>query len=122
MPPRPPPLITRLRQRVQAVAWLGVLAMLFKFALATACAGDGLASQSIDGSVVSAAALAGDALDAECWHAGATGCHCHCLHASALPLSPPVVVACPPCTEAPAMRLPHLLLTPREPALRPPIA
>lgn len=123
----PPPLITRLRRRLFAVAWFGVVAILFKVGMAMACLGDG--SQMDAGAKPSAAATISvaaadtgdDAVGAACWHANSGGCHCGCLHGSAL--STPVV-ALPSLVFsglALPMTAPSPPLSPREPVLRPPI-
>ncbi|MBN8888502.1 MAG: hypothetical protein J0I77_22505 [Rudaea sp.] len=124
-----PPLITRLRRRLLAAAWFGVFAILFKISMAMACFGDGVQRDAGAASTVTTTTAAAsvaiadsssDGVETPCWHAGAGGCHCGCLHGSALPvalvvLSPPFSgFALPPVTPTP-------LLTPRESTLRPPI-
>ncbi|MBN8885566.1 MAG: hypothetical protein J0I77_07585 [Rudaea sp.] len=122
-----PPLITRLRRRLFAVAWFGVVAILFKVGVAMACLSDGSqmdagAKPNATATVSVAVADSGDdAVGAACWHANSGGCHCGCLHGSAL--STPVValpslvfsgVALPMTAASPP-------LSPRESVLRPPI-
>lgn len=121
-----PPLTTRLRYRFQAVVWLLALVVITKGMLASLCITDGLTQSS---PMIATASAIADAspIDVDedavpCWHAGAGGCHCSCVHASALPMTASVLPAGPLAR----MRLttlaappPHVLLPP---TLRPPIA
>ena len=126
---RLPPLITRMRRRFMATAWLGVFAILFKIGVATVCMNDAVradtgaapvSSMALD---VSASSIASDdGLATTCWHASAGGCHCGCLHGSALPIAVTAVPSLALFDAAPSFASPSPQLTPREPALRPPIA
>lgn len=122
-----PPLIARLRRRLSAVAWFGVVAILFKIGLATACFGDGPQGDAnpVSGAATVIKAIAADTsedTDAACWHAGTSACHCDCAHGSALLVASVALSSVPPDSLALSFPTSTPLLTPREPALRPPIA
>ena len=125
---RSSPLITRLRRRLLTVAWIGVAAILFKIGLATLCFGDGLEANA-DAAPAAAAMVkavaadtSDDGLDKGCLHAGSGSCHCSCLHGSALPVSAVALLSLQPGGVAAPFPATSPRLTPREPALRPPIA
>lgn len=121
------PLITRIRDRFKTIVWLLAFVVLAKSAVASLCAFDGSAT-ALAGAAETAASVdvaaghdAGDD-DAACWHAGSGGCHCTCVHASALPavasnwLAAPVTGTRIPLSPAASHDTPLL------PAVRPPIA
>ena len=124
-----PPLITRMRRRFMAAAWLGVFAILFKIGIATICMSDAVTTdaRAAPVSLMAIDAFAGDAASEDgaattCLHASAGGCHCGCLHGSALPIAVTAVPSLASFSAAPPFASPSPQLTPREPALRPPIA
>jgi hypothetical protein len=83
------PLISRLRPRLFALVWLLALAIVGKSVFASACLADGLIAPAESGVAsvqVSPDAAAHEDDAAACWHSGAGGCHCSCVHASAVPL------------------------------------
>lgn len=85
------PLIARLRRRLVTSAWLFAFLVLAKSLLATSCVADGLAASAPAGAASSVEAwddglsMDGDDGEAPCWHGGAAGCHCSCVHGIALP-------------------------------------
>jgi len=132
----PSPLLSRLRPRLAAVAWLFALLVMAKATLAAACFneaapgsplsnGEAFVSSSISpasshvDAVVSATLESG--ADA-CWHDGAGGCHCACAHAAPIARASDGITALAPrpaeFAPIPAFPIPAR----REPALRPPIA
>jgi hypothetical protein len=122
----PTPLVARLRHRLVTMVWLLAFVVLAKGTLGALCIVDGATPPS-DGAQVMVAADATSAhLDDEdgatCWHAGSGGCHCTCVHASAIPVTALDWIA----ARAASARIPlpavasHPVLT--APALRPPIA
>jgi hypothetical protein len=124
----PMPLIARLRARLATTVWLLAFAVLAKGTLAALCLADGAASAGDRAQVVQVTAAADlssahdDGDGAPCWHAGSGGCHCTCVHASAIPVAALDWLA-PPASSARVPRTPaasHATLTP--PAFRPPIA
>jgi hypothetical protein len=120
-----PPLITRLRRRIAATAWLFAFVVLAKATLATACMGDGTAESTVTtagvvDAVAAHPALASDS-DDTCFHAGSTGCHCACAHGAALAVDASTVIA-PLLASIPLPSISsHALLAPRSTTLRPPI-
>ena len=121
-----PPLISRLRRRIAATAWLFAFVVLAKATLATACMGDGVAESTVTttgvvDAVVSHPASASGSDDI-CFHAGSTGCHCTCAHGAVLAVDATTVIE--PLLAS--ITLPPIsalaLLAPRSMALRPPIA
>jgi hypothetical protein len=121
-----PPLTARLRHRLRAVAWLFALVIITKGLLASLCVTDGLTQfASTDTAAIATAEASPVHLDEDavpCWHAGAEGCHCSCVHASALATTASVLLAGPLAIvrPAPSTAPPPQLLLP--PMLRPPIA
>ena len=121
-----PPLITRLRRRIAAAAWLIAFVVLAKAALATACMGDGAAASAVAAagavdSVTALSASASDSADA-CFHAGSAGCHCACAHGAVLAVDASTAIA-PLLASIPLPSISSLaLLAPRSTTLRPPIA
>ena len=118
-----PALISRLRRRLLGVAWLFALLVVAKGAVATACAGDGLAvADAAPVAVVDtvANAMFDDASD-PCWHAGSGGCHCSCVHVMPLVPDAPRVrdIANARVAFAPSPAIVHV--APRDDHLRPPI-
>jgi len=122
----PTPLISRLRGRLTTLVWLLAFVVLAKGTLAALCVVDGAAT---DREVVQMTAAADSSATHEdgsdggaCWHAGSGGCHCTCVHGSAIPavaldwLAAPASSALIP--EPPAASHPTLIA----PAFRPPIA
>lgn len=129
-------LVHRLRRHLRVVALLFVGLMLMKTGFAAACAADSLTSlPAVVASVSDADATAGEsetladttisvaeAASESCWHAGAGGCHCACVHVT--PLQPQSLalptIAASNCffTLAPAA----VRVAPRDDHLRPPIA
>ncbi|WP_395682942.1 hypothetical protein [Dokdonella sp.] len=126
MPRHAPPLIARLRRRLLASAWLFAFLVLGKFALATTCAGDGLAAAPTAGVEASASgsadvAAAADADEGPCWHGGSGGCHCACAHGVVLPTS--IVVADSAALPLSPQALPAVFVSSAQKTeLRPPIA
>lgn len=120
----PTPLIARLRHRLAAMVWLLAFVVLAKGALGALCLVDGAAPANDGTQIVVAEATAAHADDdgAPCWHAGNGGCHCTCVHASAIPVVALDWLALP----ASSARIPLPPATahpiPIAPALRPPIA
>ena len=119
-----PPLITRLRRRIAATAWLFAFVVLAKAAVSTACMGEGTAeSVATAGVVDSVTALLESASDSDdnCFHAGSTGCHCACAHGAVLAVDATTII--PSLLES--IPLPSIsslaLLAPRSTTLRPPI-
>jgi hypothetical protein len=120
----PTPLITRLRARLVTIVWLLAFVVLAKGTLAALCLVDASASESAQTIVATDATSehADDEDGATCWHAGSGGCHCTCVHASAIPVTALGWIGAP----AASARIPlplaasHPVLT--APALRPPIA
>lgn len=122
-----PPLLTRLRRRLVAMTWLFALLVLAKASFATVCLTDGLSSAP---AAITVAADANDApvaplLDDEkglCWHGGTQGCHCSCVHGTAIVPGNWLLMATP----APAMPIisatPAIVIALRDDHLRPPIA
>lgn len=132
----PSSLLSRLRPRLAAAAWLFALLVMAKATLAAACFndappglpssnGEAFVSSSISPAsshadvVVSATLESGD--DA-CWHDGTGGCHCACAHAAPIAGTGDRIAAVAPLpaefAAVPAFPVPAR----REPALRPPIA
>jgi hypothetical protein len=126
MPRAALPLIARLRRRLLTSAWLFAFLVLGKFALATTCAGDGLAAAPAAGVEALASGSAGvaavaDADDGPCWHGGSGGCHCACAHGVVLPTS--IVVAEPAALPLSPQALPVVFVSSAQKTeLRPPIA
>jgi hypothetical protein len=121
-----PPLITRLRRRIAATAWLFALVVLAKATMATACMGDGTAEPTVATAGIVDAVAAHSASPADdddiCFHAGSTGCHCACAHGAALAVDATTVIA-PLLASTPLPSISSLaLLAPRSTTLRPPIA
>ena len=125
----PTPLISRLRGRLTTLVWLLAFVVLAKGTLAALCIVDGAAAAS-DGVQVAAVAAGADAIPAHdddgdgaaCWHAGSGGCHCTCVHASAIPVAALDWLAAPASSARIALpsAATHPILT--APAFRPPIA
>jgi len=120
-----PPLITRLRRRIAATAWLFAFVVLAKATLSTACMGEGTAESTAAtaGVVDSVAALQASAADSDdtCFHAGSTGCHCACAHGAVLAVDTTTVIA-PLLVSIPLPSISSLaVLAPRSTTLRPPI-
>lgn len=122
-----PSLITRLRRRTVAMRWLLALLVLAKLTFATSCLAEALSAPP---AVMAAAMDIDDALASEplddngllCWHAGVVGCHCCCVHVSAVaPLDWYVVPTASPSIAVPfiAKAIPPAR---RDDELRPPIA
>lgn len=101
MPPLPFSLLSRLRRHLRVVALLFVGLMVMKTGFAAACAADPPAGLPAVATSVLAADAAADepqttpvgktagvaeAASESCWHAGAGGCHCACVHVT--PLQP----------------------------------
>jgi hypothetical protein len=122
----PTPLISRLRGRLATMVWLLAFVVLAKGTLSALCVVDGAASASESAQTIVAtdatSAHADDEDGATCWHAGSGGCHCTCVHASAIPATALDWIA----ARAASARIPlpavasHPVLT--APGLRPPIA
>lgn len=129
-------LLSRLRRHLRVVALLFVGLMVMKTGFAAACAADSLSglpavvtSVSDAGAAVDEpeANLAGkatsvaEAASDSCWHAGAGGCHCACVHVTPLqPQSlelPAIAASSFRFTVAPAA----VRVAPRDDHLRPPI-
>lgn len=116
-----------LRRRLRVVAMLFVCLVVMKSGFASACASDQFAGTS---AAVVADAHAGEtqaAAPAEpgaegCWHNGAGGCHCVCVHV--MPLSPQTSFV--HALKATSLRFDTVpaafRLAPRDDHLRPPIA
>jgi hypothetical protein len=122
----PRPLIARLRRRLVTTVWLLAFVVLAKGLMVSLCMTDGLGGP--DPATATLVATSSDVAAhtdenaASCWHAGSGGCHCTCLHASALPVIASAWAAAPPSDArltAPVPQ-PHQILLP--PSLRPPIA
>lgn len=125
----PSSLLSRLRRHMRVVALLFVGLMVMKTGFAAACAADSLTS--LTAVVASAsdtntaphmqAVSKAEAAPETCWHAGAGGCHCACVHVT--PLQPPsldvlaISASSFRFTLAPAA----VRLAPRDDHLRPPI-
>ncbi|MFC5740383.1 hypothetical protein [Dyella tabacisoli] len=123
-----PASLSRIHRRAHGARWLFALLILLKLAVGTFClANDALLSDSVQATAaqttqLSAASVTTDDDAALCWHDGAGGCHCNCMHATplagatlaSLPRLTPlhVFAAMRPATQRPAARNP----------LRPPIA
>ncbi|HEY0230239.1 MAG TPA: hypothetical protein VGC55_03210 [Dokdonella sp.] len=133
----PPSLLSRLRARLGATAWLFALLVMAKATLATACFDDGMpvpapantgaltfpvASEisAHTDAVVSATLESGSG--ESCWHDGPGGCHCACAHAAPMAGSCGRFAAIPLAGAEFASAPAFPLLARREPALRPPIA
>ena len=124
----PPALISRLRRRMAGAVWLFAVLILLKGAIATACSTDGLAGADVPAAtVVTSAETAVDVgpfddADGPCWHAGAGGCHCSCVHVTPIvPDSPHLRAPAHDGTRfAPARAI--VRVAPRDDHLRPPIA
>jgi hypothetical protein len=123
-----PALISRLRRRLAGVAWLFALLVLAKGAIATACAGDGLAlvDAAAPAAVVATFDVASNALSDDasdpCWHAGSGGCHCSCVHVTPLAPDAPGVRGIANARVAFAPDGAVERVAPRDDHLRPPIA
>jgi hypothetical protein len=120
-----PPLITRLRRRIAAAAWLLAFLVLAKATLATACFVDGTTESTLTtaGVVDAAAVTPASASDSDeiCFHAGSTGCHCACAHGAALAVDATAVIA-PLLASIPLPSISSLApLAPPSTTLRPPI-
>jgi hypothetical protein len=87
-------MLSRLRHRSYGVTWLFALLIVFKVSMGVFCISDdypsALVSASAAASVLdgdarseSVASVTFDETDPPCWHAGAGGCHCNCMHAPA---------------------------------------
>jgi hypothetical protein len=112
------------------VARMLALVIIAKSALMATCVADGVVAggqqATIAASVASSSSdsvVSGDASnESPCWHGGDGGCHCNCMHATALPAATAgleahaTIAAQPPPWDAPA----HPVHT--APSLRPPIA
>ena len=136
MPTMPSSLLSRLRPRLAAVAWLFALLVMAKATLAAACFNDAapgspfsndeaFASSSISPASSHADAVVSATVDSggdACWHDGAGGCHCACAHAAPIAgASDKIAAVAPRAAEfAPIPAFP--VAARREPALRPPIA
>jgi len=120
-----------IRRRLRVVAILFVCLVVVKSGFASACATDQFAGTSASAvAAVVTDAHAGEtqaAASAEpgadgCWHNGAGGCHCVCVHV--MPLSPQASVV--PALKALSLRFDPIAaafrLAPRDDHLRPPIA
>lgn len=84
-------LLSCLRHRLTVVTWLFVVLMLAKAGFAATCFADGLTS--LPSATVPASSAApldlatSGSLDDDsgnCWHADSNGCHCACVHSTAL--------------------------------------
>lgn len=86
-----------MRRRPVTLTWLLALVVLGKSVLASLCFADGLARDALaaPAAAVEIPMSAAHDDDASCWHAGAGGCHCTCVHASALPAAAAVPIAMP---------------------------
>lgn len=119
------PLLTRLRRRLIGVRWLFALLIVLKLAMGTVClADDGASAESVQVTSaveVSQAAIT-DALDASCWHDGASGCHCNCAHAMPLASVVQTTLLPLPPVHAFAVMLTTLQPSPPQNPLRPPIS
>ncbi|MBL8297890.1 MAG: hypothetical protein JNN30_06010 [Rhodanobacteraceae bacterium] len=132
-----PNLLSRLRRHLRVVALLFVGLMAVKTGFAASCAADAFAGLSAVVASVSDADAAGDgsqtaatekaagvaeAASESCWHAGAGGCHCACVHVT--PLQPPTLDV--PALTASSFRFAvapaAVRVAPRDDHLRPPIA
>ena len=130
MPPSPPTFLGLLRRHLRVVAMLFVCLVMTKTGFASVCATDQFAGMSASAvaTVVDVhagetqAAASGDPGADSCWHSGAGGCHCVCVHA--MPLSPQASVV--HALKATSLRFDPVLaafrLAPRDDHLRPPIA
>jgi hypothetical protein len=123
-PPRP--LIARVRHRLVTTVWLLAFVVLAKGLMVSLCMTDGLGGPdpATETLVATSSDIAVHADDdaTSCWHAGSGGCHCTCLHASALPVITSAWAAASMSDArlaAPVPRPHHILLPP---SLRPPIA
>lgn len=119
-----PSLISRLRRRLAGAAWLFAVLILMKGAIATACATDGLADHAGPPAAVEITiekSMLADA-DGPCWHAGAGGCHCSCVHVTPLLSESPSfrAVTSGRTHFPPGFAVAHV--APRDDDLRPPIA
>ncbi|MBN8739059.1 MAG: hypothetical protein J0H86_06085 [Xanthomonadaceae bacterium] len=126
MLPSTPPLLTRLRRRMAAMTWLLALLVLAKASFATVCLTDGMSSAPTGMTVFADAndVRPDPSLDGDgglCWHGGAQGCHCSCVHGSAIAPGHWFLAAAP----APAMMIasvsPPIMIALRDDNLRPPI-
>ncbi|MEO8671144.1 MAG: hypothetical protein ABI411_07495 [Tahibacter sp.] len=126
-----PALMTRLRRRLVAVTWVFALLVLSKAVFATVCLTDGLADASAAAITISAveASSAGHPLPPvgpdesdNCWHAGLGGCHCACVHVTALPTVEWALLPLQALTLSFPRRFAALPVSRRDDPLRPPIA
>lgn len=123
-------LLSRLRRHLRVVALLFVGLMVLKTGFAATCAADSfanLAPAAISAADTHAAAdgratPAAEATADSCWHAGAGGCHCACVHVT--PLQPQALAVYP--LAAASLRFSvvpaAIRVAPRDDHLRPPIA
>lgn len=124
-------LLSRLRRHLRVVALLFVGLMVMKTGFAAACAADSLASlpavvataSDADASTDSApTASNAEAASESCWHAGAGGCHCACVHVTPLQ---PQSLDLPSVASSPfrfTLAMAAVRVAPRDDHLRPPIA
>ncbi len=127
MIPSAPPLIARLRRRMAAMTWLLAVLVLAKASFATMCLTDGMSpaptAVAVSADVTDVRAVS--SLDDEgglCWHAGPSGCHCSCVHVSAVVPGDWFLTAIPPPAMPFAPVLPAIVGDLRDDHLRPPIA
>jgi hypothetical protein len=121
-----PSLITRIRRRTIAMRWLLAILVLAKLTFATSCLAETLSTPpavlvaALDIDDV-AASRPVDEDGALCWHAGLVGCHCCCVHVSAVAPLDWYIVA----TASPSIAVPFvgsaIRVALRDDHLRPPI-
>lgn len=124
----PSSLLSRLRRHMRVVALLFVGLMVMKTGFAAACAADSLtsltavvASASDTNTAPHQALSKAEVASETCWHAGAGGCHCACVHVT--PLQPPTldVLAMSASSFRFTLAPAAVRLAPRDDHLRPPI-
>ncbi|WP_133817973.1 hypothetical protein [Tahibacter aquaticus] len=137
MPTLSSTVLSRLRRHLRVVALLFVGLMVMKTGFAAACAADslvvlpaivasvpdaGTAADEPQTTIAGKATSVAEAASESCWHAGAGGCHCACVHVTPLQLQsldlPTVAASSFRFTVAPAA----VRVAPRDDHLRPPIA
>lgn len=126
---KPPSSLSLIRRRTYGARWLFALLILLKLAVGTFCLANDVSSAeptratSVQTMQLSeASAPVDDDSAGLCWHDGAGGCHCNCMHATPLPGT--TLATLPRLAPLPVFAV-MLSATQRPPAqnpLRPPIA